>query len=384
MNLLYDGKKPINEIWEHVRKNQTSLISKEPSLLIKDDNFVALSNLLPKYKSKIDLIYIDPPFNTKSVFTISKDRSATISRSNSGIVAYEDNLPIEEYLEFLRERLLLLHDLLSDEGSIYLHIDTKIGHYVKIIMDEIFGEDNFVNDISRIKSNPKNFSRKAYGNEKDMILFYSKIPRENIFNNIAIPLSNKDILRLFPKQDSNGRRYTTVPCHAPGETKNGPTGQKWKGMLPPKGRHWRSSPKELTRLDEKGLIEWSKTGNPRIIKYLDCHKGKKIQDIWEYKDPQYPKYPTQKNLDMLEMIVLQSSNESSIVLDCFCGSGSTLIAAEKHRRKWIGIDQSEVSIDLILKDFSNVDFTYLLKDSNNDYIMEKNPCFESVQLEISS
>ena len=108
--------------------------------------------------------------------------------------------------------------------------------------------------------------------KKDVIYIYSKNFQKNIFNDITIPLSDEEIKKMFPKIDINGRRYTTVPCHAPGETKNGNTGGEWKGMFPPKGRHWRCSPNELDILDENNLIEWSKNGVPRIKKFSDKHK----------------------------------------------------------------------------------------------------------------
>ena len=210
-------------------------------------------------------------------------------------------------------------------------------------MDEIFGGANFRNDITRIKCNPKNFNRRAYGNVKDLILFYSKTSKP-VWNNPTVPYTKDEIEKLNPKKDANGRSYTTLPLHALGETLNGKTAQAFKGMLPPKGRHWRSSPEELEELDKKGLIEWSKTNNPRRIIYADEKEGKKIQDIWEFKDPQYPSYPTEKNLEMLKQIVRISSNKDSLVLDFFCGSGTTLIACELLGRRWIGIDKSEKAI----------------------------------------
>lgn len=273
-------------------------------------------------------------------------------------MAYSDNLKKEEYIEFLRERLILLGELLSEEGSIYLHIDSKMGHYVKIIMDEIFGEENFKNDISRIKSNPKNFGKKAYGNYKDVVLFYSKTYTKNIFNNIKTPLTEEEIEKRFEKVDELGR-YMTVPIHAPGETLNGATGRQWNGLRPPEGRHWRYHPDKLTELNEAGLIEWSSTGNPRLKNYADGHKGKKMQDIWEYKDPSKPLYPTEKNKEMLKMIIQQSSKKDSIILDCFAGSGSTLLAAQELNRKWIGVDSSGVAIKTIVKRFSDVRYNYI-------------------------
>lgn len=164
--------------------------------------------------------------------------------------------------------MVLLHALLSERGSIYLHIDTKIGHYVKVLMDEVFGPENFRNDITRIKCNPKNFARCAYGNMKDMVLFYSKGP-EPIRNDPRDPFAEGDIDRLYPKVDANGRRYTTIPLHAPGETRKGPTSQPFKGLNPPAGRHWRTGVATLEEWDRQGLIEWSRNGVPRKRKYAD-------------------------------------------------------------------------------------------------------------------
>ena len=360
MELIYPHK--ISK--EIILENNTTIhfnndIDIKMNNLIFGDNVQVLKKLIYDYnlKGKIDLIYIDPPFSTNTNFTIGDDRVSTISKSNTDIIAYSDKLKGFEFIEFIRERLILLKELLSDKGSIYLHIDYKVGHYIKIIMDEVFGIDNFRNDITRIKCNPKNFNRKAYGNIKDLILFYSK-SKNNIWNDIKEPYTNEEKERLFKKVDIFGRRYTTIPLHAPGETKNGNTSKEWKGLKPPKGRHWRSSPDELDELERLGLIEWSKTGNPRKIIYADEKDGKKRQDIWEYKDTQYPIYPTEKNLTMLEMIILNSSNKNSIVLDCFCGSGTTLEAASNMNRQWIGIDNSEQALKVIEKRLINKNIKY--------------------------
>ena len=344
MFLSYDNKKNINDILCN-----TPLVDFDRPFdinsnnLIYGDNLSVLKTLINEYNVKVDLIYIDPPFATNNVFRIGKKRANTISSNATDDVAYTDNLTGSEFIEFLRERLVFAKEILSENGSIYLHIDYKIGHYVKIIMDEIFGAENFRNDITRIKCNPKNFHRKAYGNIKDLILFYSKT-NNNIWNNPTVSYTNNDIKKLFPKIDKNGRRYTTIPLHAPGETKSGATSEEFKGLKPPAGRHWRCSPKELEELDKNGLIEWSSNGVPRKIIYADEKEGKKMQDIWEYKDSQYPKYPTEKNIDLLKNIILASSNKDSIILDFFCGSGTTLIAAEQLGRKWIGIDSSQKAI----------------------------------------
>jgi adenine-specific DNA-methyltransferase len=321
-----------------LRQHGTNKINK----LILGDNLSVLKTLYedPTIRRKVDLIYIDPPFGTGQDFIGYHEDNA-----------YSDRLVNTEFLKFLRKRLILLKELLSKKGSIYLHIDQKTGHYVKIIMDEVFGEENFRNDITRIKCNPKNFERKAFGNIKDVIYFYSKSkPNDSdpmYWTDYRIPLSEEEIVRQFPKIDKLGRRYATTPLHAKGETRNGPTGRPWKGLKPPKGRHWRYGPEELTRLDKHGLIEWSSTGNPRKIIYAEENRGKKIQDIWDFKDPGFEKsiYPTEKNEEMLKQIILSSSNEGDIVLDCFAGSGTTLVVAEKLKRFWIGIDANKSALE---------------------------------------
>ena len=199
-----------------------------------------------------------------------------------------------------------------------------------------------------------------------MILFYSKA-ESPIWNEPRLPFSEADEERLFKKIDKDGRKYTTIPLHAPGETANGNTGKEWKGIKPPKGRHWRSEPALLEEWDKQGLIEWSSNGVPRKKIFLDEKEGKKMQDIWEFKDPQYPKYPTEKSLDLLKFIVEASSNEGDLVLDCFCGSGTTLIAAQELNRNWIGIDQSDQAIKVTQKKlaqipaslFSKVEYEFL-------------------------
>lgn len=318
------------------------------NLLIHADNIDGLRYLLDErgLRGKIDLVYIDPPFATNGNFTITDGRASTISNSKGGKVAYTDKILGHDFVEFIRERLLLVKELLSDRGSIYLHTDYKIGHYLRVMMDEVFGIDNFRNDITRVKCNPKNFKRLGYGNIKDMILFYTKSDN-TIWNEPKSPYSYEDIKRLFPKKDKNGRRYTTVPIHAPGESRSP---KPFHGMMPPVGRHWRTDVETMEQWDKDGLIEWSANGNPRKIVYAEGRKGKRVQDIWtDFKDPQYPIYPTEKNLSMIDLIVRTSSNSGSIVLDCFCGSGTTLQAAAQNGRTWIGIDMSEMAIATTLK-----------------------------------
>ncbi|MBK6611785.1 MAG: site-specific DNA-methyltransferase [Sphingobacteriales bacterium] len=373
MQLNYPNKKTEQQIFDSIPDITLEQInnSDSPNLLIQANNLVALKQLITQHNlaGKIDLIYIDPPFATNNTFTITDGRASTISNSKNGNIAYSDTLKGFDFIEFIRERLVLLKMLLSDNGSIYLHIDYKIGHYVKIVMDEIFGIENFRNDITRVKCNPKNFARKGYGNIKDLILFYSKSDNL-IWNEPKMPYTEEDKIKLFPKTEKDGRRYTTIPLHAPGETQNGKTSQAFKGILPPKGRHWRSEVSILEQWDNDGLIEWSNNGNPRKKIYFDEQEGKRMQDIWEFKDPQYPVYPTEKNSDLLDIIVTTSSNENSIILDCFAGSGTTLKSAQTNGRQWIGIDQSDEAIKAIINKLDGVEQDLFIEKSDYKHLTE--------------
>ncbi|MEI7811550.1 MAG: site-specific DNA-methyltransferase [Ignavibacteria bacterium] len=340
------------------------------NLIIKGDNLPCLKSLLDVYARKIDLVYIDPPFSTNNIFRAGNDRVSTISSNKKHDIAYTDKLKEDEFLEFIRERLIFLRELLSDKGSIYLHIDYKTGHYIKIIMDEVFGRKNFRNDISRIKCNPKNFRRKAYGNIKDMILFYTKTS-DYVWNEPLTSLSKEQMNKLFNKTDTNGRKYTTNPLHAPGETTNGKSGQAWKGMPPPEGRHWRHAPEVLDQLETDGLIQWSKNGVPRKIIFADDYGQARLQDVWEFKDSQKPAYPTEKKIDMLKTIIKTSSDENSFVLDCFCGSGNTLLVAAELDRKWIGIDNSDIAITICRKRFEKPDTEMFQNNYKYSFLQQK-------------
>ena len=308
------------------------------------DNLDGL-RLLAEMGIAVDLVYIDPPFATNNEFLIDDHRANAISAS--GRPAYSDRLRGSAYLDALGERLSAIRNVMSPTGSIYVHIDVKMEHHVRLLMDDVFGPENFRNAIARIKCNPKNFDRYSYGNVKDAILFYSVSPDRITWNPQREPLKDDEVARLYPYADSAGRRYTTTPLHAPGVTENGPTGQPWRGMPPPPGRHWRYAPAKLDELDAAGLIEWSRTGNPRKIRYASEAAGKLPQDVWLYKDPQRPAYPTQKNARMLERIIRTSSNPGDTALDCYAGSGGTLLTAARLGRRFIGMDDAPAAQGVI-------------------------------------
>ena len=241
-------------------------------------------------------------------------------------------------------------------GTIYLHLDENMVFEVKILMDEIFGKSNYRNMITRKKCSTKNTTKKRFGNVSDYILFYSK-SSNYVWNRPYDEWPSDKILKEYPCIEiETGRRYKKVPVHAPG-TRNGETGQPWRGVLPPPGKHWQYTPTRLDEMDANGEIYWSASNNPRRKVYFDGERGIPMQDIWlENRDSINQNmlltgYPTEKNLSMLETIVLASSNPGDIVMDCFCGSGSALEAAYKNNRQWIGIDNSIEAICTTLRRF---------------------------------
>lgn len=311
------------------------------------DNIDVLHYLLSDHEvsGKINLIYIDPPYNTGGAFETKDFKHA-----------YNDKFTTESYVEFMRARLMLMHKLLADTGSIYVHLDSNMVFHVKILMDEIFGENNFQGMITRKKCKSKNFTRKTFGNISDYILFYTK-SESPIWNRPYEEWSNEKILKEYPFiEEGTGRRHKRVPCHAPG-TRKGATGGPWRGMMPPEGKHWQYTPDKLDEMDARGEIYWSSNGNPRRKVYLDQSKGVPVQDIWlDYLDVNNQNtcltgYPTEKNINMVKRIIEASSNPGDLVLDCFAGSGTTLVAAEELGRQWIGVDIGDEAIKVIQNRF---------------------------------
>ena len=351
VSLSYEGKKSEEVVFSHTGSRFDNIVTvngRGDNMLFFGDNFNVLLSLMNNgYKGKVKLIYIDPPFATSSSF---------INRKLE--VAYNDKLCGGEYVEFLRERLIIMRELLVDDGSIYLHLDSKMAFTMKIIMDELFGEANCRAFITRKKCSTKNHTKNTFGNVSDYIMFYSKSSTYT-WNRPFAPWEMDKMIEEYPCIDEkSGRRYKKVPVHAPC-VRNGETGKEWRGKMPPIGKHWQFTPDKLDALDAAGEIYWSSNGNPRRKVFFDPSKGIPLQDIWlNYRDSinQSQKttgYPTEKNFDMLKMIVCASSNSGDIVLDCFAGSGTTLGAAFDCGRKWIGADNSIESIKAILKRFTD-------------------------------
>lgn len=348
VELSYPGKRGLSAILAEKNFAEFDLVRHVTSSnrLYCGDNLDALREFREdtSVRGKVTLVYIDPPFGTGWSFLSRKQQNA-----------YDDALWGAEYVESLRHRLVLLWELLSPSGSIYLHLDENMIFQMKLIMDEIFGSTNFRNMIVRKKCNPKNYTRRAFGNIADFILFYSKSDKY-VWNRPAESISQQSIKEYHYVEPETGRRFMKVPIHAPGK-RNGATGQPWRGKLPPPGKHWQYTPETLDEMDARGEIFWSKNGNPRRKVYLDQHPGVGIQDIWlDFKDAHNQNikitgYPSEKNPDLLRRILQASSNPEDLVLDCYAGSGTTLAVANELKRNWIGVDCSPEAVSTILKRF---------------------------------
>ncbi|MBN1796743.1 MAG: site-specific DNA-methyltransferase [Sedimentisphaerales bacterium] len=384
--LTYTNKKATSEILQQTCPVFRQLYKQNTlNHLYFGNNLDVLRFLLEAQElaGQVELVYIDPPFATQSAFVSRKQKKA-----------YSDTLTGGEFVEFLRERLIFLRELLSNQGSIYLHLDSKMMCEIKIVMDEIFGNNNYRNLIVRKKCNPKNYTRKTYGNIADFILFYTKTD-EYIWNRPIGPLSEDSTKEYRYVEPETGRRFMKVPIHAPG-IRNGETGKPWRGKMPPPGKHWQYTPMTLDKMDEKGEIFWSKHGNPRRKVYLDEHIGVGVQDIWlDFRDAhnqniEITGYPTEKNPDLLRRIIEASSNPGGLVLDCFAGSGTTPAVANELGRNWIAADNSVEALKVILERFANGlqpmgDFTQTIRKNAQAYFFDflKEAAYSSEELDNS-
>ena len=309
----------------------TPVASIQPNSFILADNLFAL-HALAHSGHKATLIYLDPPYNTGMEF-----QSRQLEHS------YSDQLGPAAYIEFMRRRLILMREILTDDGSIYVHIGYQMVSHLKIVMDEIFGRKNFRNIITRRKCSSKNFTRHQYSNLNDFLLFYTKTGSYK-WHQPGEQADQDWLEREYPKVDARGQ-YKLVPIHAPG-TRQGQTGQAWRDMTPPPGKHWQYVPATLEAMDKAGEIHWSRNGNPRRKVYLTSQKVVPFTDYWgKFRDAHHQSiaitgYPTEKNIAMLRMIVSASTDSDDLVVDPFCGSGTMLHAANDLQRQWVGIDQS--------------------------------------------
>lgn len=333
----------------------------------------------------VDLIYLDPPFNSNADYNVLygtkrggpsqaqshafedtwkwgpdaqralNDTAARHLEAGALLDAFQKlfyGSNMMAYLAMMAVRLIELHRILKDTGSIYLHCDPTASHYLKMLLDSIFGPTRFRSEIIWKRSHSHN-SANRYGPIHDIILFYSKTDQYT-WNKLYTPLA-ESYTKSHYKYEEKGRFYKRQDLTGPG-VRYGETGQAWRGIDPtPKRRHWMRPPSELEKLDAEGLIYWpsSKGAWPYLKRFLDKSDGQLLQDIWIDINPINPVaqerlgYPTQKPLALLERLISASSNPGDIVLDSFCGCGTAVEAAQKLGRKWVGIDITYLAIHVI-------------------------------------
>ncbi|MBI2852845.1 MAG: site-specific DNA-methyltransferase [Chloroflexi bacterium] len=336
----------------------------------------------------IDLIYLDPPFNSSATYNVLFKEPGGKS-SEAQIAAFEDTwkwgleseralqelassaiapgatkeflsvLPnfvgqrtaMRAYLTMMAVRLVELRRVLKDTGSIYLHCDPTASHYLKLLMDTIFGAGNFRNEIVWRRANAHNDPRR-FGRISDTILYYSKSGNPT-WNAQHSPYRDAYYTSHY-KEDETGRYFRTVPLDAPRHGEGSPgLLYEWKGKWPAPSRTWAVRRETMEEYERRGLLRYTKTGTPTLLQYADDMPGVPLQNIWTDIPPVNPQakerlgYATQKPEALLERIISASSNEDDIVLDPFCGCGTAIVAAEKLKRKWIGIDITTLAIGVM-------------------------------------
>lgn len=346
------------------------------------DNLDVLRTMNPE---AVDLVYLDPPFNSNAEYNVLYGTKRA-GPSQAQAHAFEDtwrwgpdarraleevanrdmraghlldafhrvfgDSPIMAYLSMMAVRLIELQRVLKAQGSLYLHCDPTASHYLKLILDAIFGADCFVNEITWKRSSAHSDGAqgsKHYGRIKDTILFYSKSPRDRTWNRIYTPYSTVYLDRDYRRVDPDGRRYRLDNIQGPGGAAKGNPFYEVMGV----SRHWRYSRERMQELIEAGRIIQTKPGAvPQLKRYLDEMPGIPVQDLWtdiqlNNRASEKLPYPTQKPLALLERIIAVSSNPGDVVLDPFCGCGTAIEAAQKLGRRWIGIDITYLAIHVI-------------------------------------
>lgn len=316
--------------------------------LIWGDNLLAMQVLLAQgYEGKINLIYIDPPFDSKADYSHKMTIEGNDFTKEPSVIerlAYKDTWAggIDSYLDMLYPRLQLMKRLLAEDGSIWVHIGPNISHYVKIILDEVFGRFNFLNEIVWKRTSAHSHA-KSIGSIHDVILRYSKT--ENyIWNQIYQEYSKDYLGKHYQYKDEKGRRYEPDNLIAP----SGGYRYEWKGVV----KNWRAPKETMQKWESEGRLVYFRTGVARYKRYLDEMPGVPLQDIWTDISPinsqakEDTQFDTQKSEALLDRIIKASSNEGDLVADLFCGSGTTLAVAERLNRRWIGCELGKVGIQV--------------------------------------
>jgi len=338
------------------------------NLIVQGDNLQFLKTcyrnadplVKDRVKGKVNLIYIDPPFATRSDFV-----------SKEGEDSYTDKVVRAEFVEALRERLIFMRELLSENGCLYVHLDQRMSHYLKVVIDEIFGGNSYLNEIIWQRTSARSDSH-SYNHIHDTVFLYCKSD-DFIFNVQHTPYNQSYIDNFYRYVDENtGRRFTVSDLMAAG-TRKGFSGLPWRGIDPnARNNHWKYTIYKLDTLDEEGRIYWPKKegGVPRYKRYLDEMPGVQLQSIWTDINPiaaqaiENSNYPTQKPEALLKRIILASSNPGDLVMDVFAGSGTAAAVAEKLGRRWIVCDFGKHAIYTMQKRMLKISESKALGSTN--------------------
>ncbi len=349
--------------------------------LIYGDNLLAMAALLagdehtPSLRGKVDLIYIDPPFDSKADYRTKVNLPGLELEQRPTVIeqfAYSDTWSdgTASYLAMITPRLVLMRELLADTGSIYVHLDWHVGHYVKLVLDEVFGKENFTNEIIWKRSEAHSDSS-AFGAVHDVIFFYKKT-RNNIWNRQYTPYTDEYIERQFKYVDKeSSRRFRSADLSASGLSGGGYT-YEWNGIT----RSWRCPIKTMERYRDEGRLDYTGKGLVRYKYFLDEMPGLAIQSVWtdigkiHHLADERISYQTQKPEELLERIVKTSSNEGSLVADFNGGSGTTAAVAEKLGRRWITTDLGKPACMIMRKRLIDQDAKPFLYQAIGDYQVE--------------
>jgi len=348
--------------------------------LIWGDNKLILSSLKNgplreeiEKQGGIKLIYIDPPFDVGADFSMNIEIGEETLTKQPGIleeIAYRDTWGrgADSFISMIYERLVLMRDLLAEDGSIYVHCDWRVNSFIRLVLNEIFGDDRFINEITWRRTRTHNDAT-SWATIADTIYHFSK--DENfIWNPQFIEQSEEDVETRYRFKDTEGRRYRLGPIDSPHPRPN--MIYVWKGFQPPKFG-WRYSQEKMAELDQANRIYYpdDKSKRPATKLYLDESKGSLIGTVWtdisalQSSSKERLDYPTQKPEALLERVITASSNEGDLIADFFCGSGTTLAVAEKLGRKWIGSDLGKFAIHTTRKRMIGVQRK--LKNSGKDF-----------------
>ena len=336
----------------------------DKNLLFKGDCLDVIKEKLQDYKNKFKLIYIDPPFLSGTEYSVKQKSGGNADSSSelSETFTYSDKWEsIQEYLDFMNPRLAAMKDLLSHNGSLWIHLDWHISHYVKVILDDIFGYDNFVNEIIWKRTNSPKAQSKGFGAQHDVILLYAINAQEFQTRLIYREHDNRS-LKPYSYKDERGR-FRLIEIEAQGIQRTPDRKQfEWRGRTAP----YLYRQETLDEWWEQGIIYRSKNGRYTKKQYLKDSPGILVSDLWHDIAPvqgaskENTGFLTQKPEALLERVITSATEKGDLVGDFFAGSGTTAIVSEKLNRRWVLCDQSESSLDVIrkrIKDFEkNVDY----------------------------